>query len=190
MAAFDKLVVSFLVDEMVGGFFVNVPPGHVACVYDWGRGVLKNVWGSGLHFKIPFWQTVKLFNAQTLEYTIRKGFNLDQNKEALGDEPINAVTADNKNLVLEGTLLIKINRESVVSLWENIGEEFVSKIVRPVSRSRIRSAVSRFSLVDLTNKRHDIEHQIKQELETEFVHKGLIVEGVLLSQITPQNNPL
>ena len=51
---FDKLVVSFLVDEVVGGFFVNVPPGHVACIHDLGRWVLKKVWGPGLHLKIPF----------------------------------------------------------------------------------------------------------------------------------------
>ncbi|KKT64871.1 MAG: hypothetical protein UW58_C0035G0010 [Candidatus Collierbacteria bacterium GW2011_GWC2_44_30] len=43
MADFDKLVVSFLVDEVVGGFFISVPPGHVACVYDRGAGVLKRV---------------------------------------------------------------------------------------------------------------------------------------------------
>ena len=71
---FDKLVVSFLVDEVVGGFFISVPPGHVACVYDRGRGVLPRVWGPGLHLKIPFWQVAKLFNSQILEYSIRKGF--------------------------------------------------------------------------------------------------------------------
>ena len=63
---FDKLVVSFLVDEVVGGFFISVPPGHVACVYDRGRGVLPRVWGPGLHLKIPFWQVAKLFNSQIL----------------------------------------------------------------------------------------------------------------------------
>jgi hypothetical protein len=64
----DRLVVSFMVDEVVGGFFISVPPGHVACVYDRGRGVLPRVWGPGLHLKIPFWQVAKLFNAQVLEH--------------------------------------------------------------------------------------------------------------------------
>src|SRR3989344_374943 len=94
MADFDKLVVSFLVDEVVGGFFISVPPGHVACVYDRGLGVLKRVWGPGLHLKIPFWQIAKLFNGQILEYTIRHAFDLSQ-KEALGDEPIVVSTKDN-----------------------------------------------------------------------------------------------
>ena len=39
MAELDKLLVSFLVDEVVGGFFISVPPGHLACIYDRGRGV-------------------------------------------------------------------------------------------------------------------------------------------------------
>ena len=81
---FDNLVVSFLADEVVGGFFISVPPGYVACVYDRGRGVLKHVYGPGLHLKIPFWQIAKLFNAQVLEYTIHKGFDLG-NREKLED---------------------------------------------------------------------------------------------------------
>src|SRR3989338_6092862 len=99
---FDKLVVSFFVDEIAGGFFVSVPPGHVAAVYDWGRGVLKKTWGPGMHFKIPFWQSAKLFNAQTLEYTIQQGFNPDSNEEILGDDPIFAVTADGINVIVTG----------------------------------------------------------------------------------------
>src|SRR3990172_5882362 len=88
---FDRLVVSFLVDEVVGGFFISVPPGHIACVYDRGRGVLKKVWGPGLHLKIPFWQIAKLFNAQIVEYTIRENFDL-KIKEALGDMPVKTTT--------------------------------------------------------------------------------------------------
>src|SRR4030042_5144348 len=98
---FDKLVVSFLVDEVVGGFFISVPPGHIACLYDRGYGVLKRTWGPGLHLKIPFWQIAKLFNAQILEYTITEGFDFSK-KEALGDKAINSSSADNKLTQIEG----------------------------------------------------------------------------------------
>lgn len=188
MASFDRLVISFLVDEVVGGFFVDVPPGHIATVYDRGRGVLRHTWGPGLHFKIPFWQKAKIFNGQTIEYTIRKGFNAEENKEALGDDPITANTADNIDVMIQGTILVRINRESIVSLWENIGEYFVSKIIRPVSRSRVRTAVSDFTFQQLhSSERHNIERRIKEQLELELGPKGLIVEGVLLSEITQAN---
>lgn len=188
MASFDRLVISFLVDEVAGGFFVDVPPGHIATVYDRGRGVLRHTWAPGLHFKIPFWQKAKIFNAQTIEYTIRGGFNAEENKEALGDDPITATTADNTNVTVQGTILVRINKESIVGLWENIGEHFVSKIIRPVSRSRVRTAISDFTFQQLNSgARHDVERRIKDQLDLELGPKGLIVEGVLLSDISQTN---
>lgn len=187
MASFDQLVISFLVDEVAGGFFADVPPGHVATLYDRGRGVLKHTWGPGLHFKLPFWQKAKIFNAQTLEYTIRKGFEDDDttNKESLGDDPIVATTSDNVQVEIKGTILIKINKDNVVSLWENIGEDFVSKIIRPVSRSRIRGVISQVTMPQINAHRHNIEAKIKDTLEAEFGVKGIIVENVLLSDVNP-----
>jgi len=182
MADFDKLVVSFLVDEIVGGFFISVPPGHVACVYDRGRGVLKSVWGPGLHLKIPFWQIAKLFNAQILEYTIRHGFDLSQ-KESLGDEPIIAMTKDGKTISIEGSILFKLDKANAPELWENIGDNFISKVVRPYSRSRISSGFSKHNSSDIGSERSKIENTIKEELNKLFEDKGLIIESVLLSEI-------
>lgn len=182
--AFDQLVVSFLVDEVVGGFFISVPPGHIACVHDLGRGVLQRVWGPGLHLKIPFWQRAKLFNAQIVEYTIRHGFDLSR-KEALGDEPLNAVTSDNELIQVEGSILFRLDKEKAPELWDNIGESFVSKVVRPVSRSRIRSVLAEVTFEMITKYRLQVEDKIKEELNSVFLPKGLIAEGVLLSEIKP-----
>lgn len=182
MAEIDRLIVSFLVDEVVGGFFINVPPGHIACIHDLGRGVLKKTWGPGLHLKIPFWQRVKLINAQILEYTIRHGFDLSI-KEALGDEPLNAVTTDNKLINVQGSILLRIDKAKAPELWNNIGDDFVSKFVRPVSRSRIRSVLSEVNFEQITKFRPQIEQKIKEELDKIFLEKGIIVEGVLLSEI-------
>ncbi len=182
MADFDKLVVGFLVDEVVGGFFISVPPGHVACVYDRGAGVLRRVWGPGLHLKLPFWQVAKLFNAQILEYTIHEGFDIS-NKEALGDEPILTNTAGGREIKIEGSILFKIDKANAPELWENIGDDFVSKVVRPFSRSRIANIFSQYKLSDIHSHRQQIESALKDELNKLFEDKGIIVEGVLLSQI-------
>lgn len=182
MADFDKLVVSFLVDEVVGGFFISVPPGHVACVYDRGAGVLKRVWGPGLHLKIPFWQIAKLFNAQVLEYTIRHGFDLSV-KEALGDEPVIATTKDNKTISIEGSILFRLDKANAPLLWENIGDNFVSKVIRPYSRSRIASAFSKFGSKEIGSERSKIEGMLKSELNELFHSSALIIENVLFSEV-------
>lgn len=182
MADFDKLVVSFLVDEVVGGFFISVPPGHVACVYDRGAGVLKRVWGPGLHLKIPFWQIAKLFNAQVLEYTIRHDFDLSV-KEALGDEPVIATTKDNQTISIEGSILFRLDKANAPLLWENIGDNFVSKVIRPYSRSRIAAAFSQYNSKDIGAERSQIETLLKQELSELFKDSALTIENVLFSEV-------
>ena len=178
----DDIVVSFFVDEVVGGFFINDPPGHVAAVYDLGRGVLRRAKKPGLHLKIPFWQKAKLFNAQILEYTIHEGFELD-NKEALGDNAIRTVSADNKNIQVEGSILFRLDKSKISQLWQTIGEDFVSKIVRPVARSRIRSVLSGVDTAELVGKRTGVETKIQAEFNRFFNPKGLICEGFLLSEV-------
>jgi regulator of protease activity HflC (stomatin/prohibitin superfamily) len=180
---FDKLVVSFLVDEVVGGFFISVPPGHVACVYDRGRGVLPRVWGPGLHFKIPFWQVAKLFNAQILEYSIRDAFNFAGNKEALGDEPISTSTFDGQDITVEGSILFRIDRRNAPELWENIGENVVSKLVRPTARSRVASVFANLTLEQIKHNRSQVENLVRDELNTYFEDRGINCEGFLLSRV-------
>jgi regulator of protease activity HflC (stomatin/prohibitin superfamily) len=178
----DRLVVSFLVDEVVGGFFISVPPGHLACVYDRGRGVLPRVWGPGLHLKIPFWQVAKLFNAQILEYSIREDFDLS-NKEALGDHPIVTRTRDGKDISLQGSILFRIDKHNAPELWENLGENVVSKVVRPFSRSRIAAVFSDATLEQVQQNRSQLEQIAKDDLNEHFQHRGINCEGFLLSEV-------
>jgi len=180
---FDRLVVSFFVDEVVGGFFISVPPGQVACVYDRGRGVLPKVWGPGLHLKIPFWQVAKLFNAQVLEYSIDKHFDISANKEALGDQPVLTSTKDGKDISVEGSVLFRIDRHNAPEIWENIGENVVSKVVRPFSRSRISSLMSQYTLDEIKNNRSQVEAIIRDDLNKHFADRGLNCEGFLLSEV-------
>ena len=179
----DKLMYSFVMDDVLKGFFVRVPPGYVGCVYDLGRGVLKKVLTPGLHFKIPFWQKAKLFNIQTLEYSISRNFTLT-NEKALGDIPIAAVSQDQHRVGVEGTILLRLDVHQVPSIWQTIGEDFVAKIIRPTVRSRIRMVASRYDYSEIVGpKRDSVETDLKNELERIFYPRGIYVENVLLSEI-------
>jgi regulator of protease activity HflC (stomatin/prohibitin superfamily) len=181
--AIDKLMYTFVIEDVLKGFFINVPPGYVACVYDLGRGVLKKVLTPGLHFKIPFWQRAKLFNTQTLEYRIRKDFVLEH-PEAMGDRPIGAVTSDDERIAIEGTVLLRLDQEQIPTIWQSIGEDFVQKIIRPTLQSRFRMIASRYSYQDVVSTRRDaVELDLKQELSRIFLPRGIVVENVLLSEI-------
>jgi regulator of protease activity HflC (stomatin/prohibitin superfamily) len=177
---FDKLVVSLLVDEIVGGFFISVPPGHIACIYDRGSGVLPRVWGPGLHLKIPFWHVAKLFNAQVLEYSIMKDFDLSLNR-GFGRKAYLCGHKDGKDT--EGSVLFRIDRFNAPEIWENLGENVVSKVVRPFSRSRIASIFGDLTLDQIKNQRSQVENVVKEDLGRHFKDRGLECEGFLLSEI-------
>ncbi len=179
----DKLMYSFVMEDVLKGVFIYVPPGYVACVYDLGRGVLKKVLTPGLHLKIPFWQKAKLFNTQTLEYGISREFN-PANEKAMGDIPTAAVTQDGQRIGVEGTLLLRLDIHQIPAIWQTIGEDFVENIIRPTVRSRIRMVMSRFDKQEIIGAKRDaVEGELKNELERIFFSRGIYVENVLLSEI-------
>ena len=179
----EKMMYSFVMDDVLKGFFIYVPPGYVACVYDLGRGVLKKVLTPGLHFKIPFWQKAKLFNTQTLEYGISRKFNV-QNERSMGDIPIAAITQAGKRIAVEGTILLRLDIHQIPAIWQTIGEDFVVKIIRPTVRSRIRMVASRYDKADVIGPKRDaVETELKNELERIFYSRGIYVENILLSEI-------
>ncbi len=182
--SFDKIVYSFVMEDVLKGLFIHVPPGYVACVYDLGQGVLKKVLTPGLHLKIPFWQKAKLFNTQTLEYSVTKNFN-PENVRGMGDVPISSTTLDSKRISVEGTVLLRLDISQIPMIWQTIGEDFVQKFVRPTIVSRLRMVASRYSHSDIISFRRDaVEIETKNELARIFTPRGIQVENVLLSEIT------
>jgi len=180
----DKLMYSFVVDDVLKGFFIHVPPGYVACVYDLGRGVLKKIYKPGLHLKVPFWQKATLFNTQTLEYNINKKFNPEK-PQLLGDLPINADTRDGKKVDIEGTILLRLDSEQIPEIWQSIGEKIIEKIIRPTIQSRVRMIAAKYDFEDISKvKRNEVEIDARKELERILYPRGIFVENVLLSEIS------
>lgn len=179
----DKLIISIAIEDILFGMFVSVPPGYVACIYSHGKGVLLKVLRPGLHLKMPFWHKAKLFNIQVQEYQIRRGFDIT--KSDLGDQEIGAPTTDGNNVVLEMTVLFHIDPDNATQLWQNIGDNYVEKIVRPVIRSRVRTVAADYSGADFfSNRRAEIERRIQHELVTSLNPKGIVIVDVLMGNVT------
>ncbi len=183
----EETITSIVIDDVLGNLFVSVPPGYIACIFSRGRGVLPKILKPGLHLKIPFWHKAKLFNTQIQEYKIHAGFDVED-KKLVGDKEIVALTADDREVVLEATILFRLNAHDATKMWENIGDNFVEKIIRPITRSRVRMIISYYSMIDVLSHLGEIEKLIKQELYTPLYEKAIIVENVLLSSLTPKRS--
>ena len=72
----------------------------------------------------------------------------------------------------------------IPTIWQQIGEDFVAKIIRPTIRSRMRMITSRYSAHDIiSGKRDEVEVEAKNELARIFYPRGIVVENVLLSDV-------
>ncbi|MBI4133585.1 hypothetical protein HY478_03150, partial [Candidatus Uhrbacteria bacterium] len=84
----------------------------------------------------------------------------------------------------EGTVLLRLDVQQIPVIWQQIGEDFVAKIVRPTIRSRMRMITSRYPKVEITSTKRDaVEVDAKNELARIFYPRGIIVENVLLSEV-------
>jgi len=112
-----------------------------------------------------------------------KRFNPDK-PELLGDQPITATTQDGKKIVIEGTILLRLDQEQIPEIWQSIGEKFVEKIIRPTIQSRIRMIAAKYDVKEIsTTKRADFEIAARQELERILYPRGIFVENVLLKEV-------
>jgi regulator of protease activity HflC (stomatin/prohibitin superfamily) len=185
----DRLLLSVVVDDVFAGFFVSVPPGYVGCIYDRGRGVLNKVLKPGLHLKLPVWQKAKLFNVQTLEYTLRSNFNAEGGRRLGGDAAV-ATSADLEKVVIESSILFKLDEKRIPEIWQSVGENFIEKVIEPVVRNRISAVVGQFESKEIFSKnRQELDDIITKSLESAFDSRGIILEDFVLGSITKYTEP-
>ena len=95
--------------------------------------------------------------------------------------------ADGKRVIIEGTILLRLDIEHIPAIWQWVGEDFVAKIVRPSVRSHLRMIAAKYTHQDILSQlRVAVEADAKSELEGIFHPRGIRVENVLLSEIASQ----
>ncbi len=172
------LVVAFILFRSTAIF---VPPGAIGVVYDRGRGVLPSVYREGLHFAIPFWQTVQLMDARLMEYTMSS----EPNEGAIRrDDSLDAPTSDGQQVKVDATVLFRINADKAPDIWKNVGLDYIDKLIRPASRSQIRMIISRYSATEIySEKRQEAENVMTKEIADLLRPKNVIIDKVLLRSV-------
>lgn len=164
---------------------VSVPPGHIGVIYDRGRGVLEKELPEGLHLKIPFWQVSYLMDGRTQEYTM----SVSPGEGAVySDDSMTAPTADGQTVKVDATVLFHIDRNKASKLFQEVGPDYVQKIVRTISRSQIRAVIANYSAIDVyAKKREEAENKINEVIKELFTEKDVVLEKVLLRHIAFSN---
>jgi regulator of protease activity HflC (stomatin/prohibitin superfamily) len=158
----------------------QVDAGYVGVKSLFGK-VQSESLASGLNFINPL-MDVTTIDVRTLNYTM-SGVHDEGTKS--GDDAIKVLTSDGLEVTIDLSVLYRVNPTEAGRMLREIGVDFEDKIVRPITRTRIRDNSVYYEAVALySTKRDEFQARIFKTIETDFKKRGLILENLLVRNIT------
>ena len=176
-----------LVLAIIGLFsasIVQIGAGEVGVKILYGS-VQNDVLSSGLHFINPLMDVQKM-DIKTQNYTM-SAVKDEGAKE--GDDAIRVLTSDGLEVVMDLTVLYRVLPVDAPRIIRETGLDYTDKIVRPLSRTKIRDNAVYYDAVSLySTKRDEFQRRIFETIDTEFQRRGLRLEQLLIRNISlPQS---
>ena len=140
-------IVIFFVLLVVFSSFYTVKSTERGVLSTFGR-IQDRVIGDGLHFKIPFVQTVKHVNIQQKKF----------------DGKENSYTRDVQTSEVDYTINYDLVKDNVAKLMKNVGEDYHNRIVVPYVRSALKESFGNFAATHIVENRDKVRRQIEDKL--------------------------
>lgn len=135
---------------------------------------------SGLNFINPLVDVAE-FDTRTQNYTM-SGVN-NEGKQS-GDDAIRVLSSDGLEVVIDLTVLYRVQPDQAPNILRKIGVNYEDVIVRPVTRTRIRDISAYYEAVALySTKRDEFQGRIFKAIDTDFKARGLVLEQLLVRNI-------
>jgi regulator of protease activity HflC (stomatin/prohibitin superfamily) len=179
-ANFFKIGAIFVIAlGLFSSMFKQIDAGKVGVQSLYGS-VQPDILESGLHLINPLLDVTD-FDIQTQNYTM----SADHSEGAQeGDDAIRVLSNDGLEVVIDLTVLYKISPTDAPKIFKQIGVNYTDKIVRPVTRTRIRDNAVYYDAVALySTKRNEFQDRIFKNIEADFKSRGLILEQLLIRNI-------
>ena len=159
--------------------FKQINAGQVGVKSLYGS-VDSDVLESGLHVINPLLD-VTTFDIQTQNYTMSA---VHVEGSQAGDDAIRVLSNDGLEVVIDLTVLYRVVPTDAPKIFKTIGVDYTDKIVRPITRTRIRDNAVFYDAVALySTKRNEFQSRIFKSIEADFKSRGLVLEQLLIRNI-------
>jgi regulator of protease activity HflC (stomatin/prohibitin superfamily) len=170
----------FIIIGVLTSCIIEIDTGEVGVQKLFGK-VQDDVLASGLHFINPVVEVEKL-DIKTLNYTM-SGTKDEGNKD--GDDAIRVLTSDGLEVTIDLSVLYHVIPSEAPKLLRETGSDYEDKIVRPITRTRIRDNAVYYDAISLfSTKRDEFQQRIFSNIEHDFKARGLVLENLLVRNIT------
>jgi regulator of protease activity HflC (stomatin/prohibitin superfamily) len=157
-----------------------IEPGRVGVQSLFGK-VQSDVLQSGLHFIDPVVEVTD-FDARTQNYTMSA---VTTEGDKTGDDAIRVLSSDGLEVTIDLSVLYRVDPYKTPFILQNLGTDYVEKIVRPISRTAIRDNAVSYEAVSLySTKRQEFQERIYKAISTAFQKNGIELQSVLVRNIT------
>lgn len=174
----------FLLLGVLTSCIVQIDAGQVGVQKLFGK-VQKRTLQSGLNFVNPLVDVIKL-DIKTQNYTMS---GVHDESKGHGDDAIRVLTSDGLEVTIDLSVLYRLIPSEAPRLLVETGENYEDKIVRPLTRTRIRDNAVYYDAVSLySTKRDEFQARIFKTIDEDFKKRGLLLENLLVRNITlPQS---
>jgi regulator of protease activity HflC (stomatin/prohibitin superfamily) len=164
---------------LLSSAFKQIDAGKVGVKSLFGN-VQSDVLESGLHMVNPL-VDITTFDIQTQNYTMSV---IHDEGEKEGDDAIRVLSNDGLEVIIDLTVLYRVLPNEAPMILKGIGVDYTDKIVRPVTRTRIRDNAVYYDAVALySSKRAEFQQRIFKTIEADFKSRGLVLEQLLIRNI-------
>lgn len=161
-----------LVGLIIGLSFIFVFFSPVYIIHAGERGVVSTFgdpsmtsYSEGIHFKIPFVQSVTKFDIKTLKY------ETEATSASSDLQTVNAKLAINYHL----------EAAKVPEIYQTIGVDYETRVIAPFEQEIIKAVTAKFTAEELITKREAVRDEIKSTLKDRLAPRGIIVEELSIT---------
>ena len=177
-------IAAIILIAFLPAMIVVIPAGFTGVYHLFGK-VQDQELSSGIHIVNPFAKVQKM-DIRTQDYTM----SITQNEgRKSGADSITAITKEGLTVGLDITVLFKLSEANAAEVYKSVGVNYDEVVIRPAIRSVIREVIATYEAKDIySEKRAETTTQIQKELTTKLEPRGILIEEILLRDVTlPQN---
>ncbi len=137
----------------------TVSAGERGVLLTFGKPDMDSV-EEGLHFKVPFAQTVKKMEVRTQKIETNAA----------------AASKDLQNVETIVALNFHLSPSQVPSLYQEVGKSYVERIINPAIQESVKAVQAKFTAEELISKRTEVRQGIQEVLTDRLIKYYIVVD--------------
>lgn len=147
--------------------FTIVGAGERGVIFNRATGVEDTILSEGFHFRIPLVQNIIKMNVRV-------------QKDKVDTE---AGTKDLQVIRMQVVTNYHLNPEKVNTLYQEVGKDYLVKILIPAVHESVKSATANFNAEEMLTKRPEVKDAIKKSLAKRLATFNIVLDDISLVDI-------